>query len=63
MMTDVAFTDRAEQRIGNRVREDVRVGVSVQSARVRNLDPAEDEFAALRQSVRVVTNAGANHAR
>ena len=42
MMTDVAFADRAEQRIRNRVGENIRIGMSFESARVRNLDAAEN---------------------
>ena len=62
MVTDIFFADRSEQRISNRMREDVRVRVSVESMRVRNLDATENEFAALRQSMRVVTDAAANRA-
>ena len=62
MMPDIAFADRAEQRIGNGMAEDVGIGMSLQSAVVRNLDAAENQFAALRQPMRVVTNAAANHA-
>ena len=39
--------DRAEQRVRNRMREDIRIGVAVESTRVRNFDSAEDQFSAL----------------
>ena len=42
MMADIAFTDRAEQRIGNCMAKNVSVGMSIQSAIMRNLDSAEN---------------------
>ena len=56
-MSDVAFADRPEQRIRDRVAKHVGVGMSLQPARMRDLDAAENR--ALRPSaktVRVVTN-------
>ena len=38
MLANVAGADRAEQRVGDRVRENVGVRVSLQSASVRDLD-------------------------
>ena len=49
MVTDIFFADRSEQRIRNRMRENVRVRMSVESMRVRNLDATENEFTTLRQ--------------
>ena len=42
MMADVAFRDRAQERVCNRMTENVRVGVPVESALVRNLNAAEN---------------------
>jgi fructose-1,6-bisphosphatase/inositol monophosphatase family enzyme len=36
----IHVSDRAEQRVGNRVRKNVGVGMSLQAARVVNLDAA-----------------------
>ena len=33
MMADVAFADRAEQRIRDRVAENIRIGMAIESAR------------------------------
>ena len=49
------------KRIGNRMGEHVRVRMPIQSAIMRDLDAAENEFSALDQSMHVVTNSTANH--
>src|SRR4029077_18640136 len=62
MLANVAGADRAEQRVGDRVREDVGVRVSLQSARVRDLDAAQYQFQSIGETMDVVTDAGPNHA-
>jgi len=44
-MPDVAFVNCAEQRIGDGMAKNVRIGMAFQSAVIRNLDTPENEFA------------------
>src|SRR4051812_40325218 len=62
MMADVAFADRAEDRVGDGVRENVGVRVAVKAVRMRNLHAAENERAAFRETMDVVADAGEGHA-
>ena len=61
MLADVARADRAEQRVRDRVRENVCVGMTFQSAWVRDLHAAENQFSPFDEAVNVVADAGANH--
>ncbi len=61
VMADVAFADRAEHRVGDRVREHVRIAMAVEAVRVRDLDAAENERAAFREAMHVVADAGESH--
>src|SRR5438105_3026115 len=63
MLTDIARTGRAKQRVRDRMRQDIRVRVSFQPVRVRNLDAAQNQFSSLRETMNVVTDAGPNHGR
>ena len=56
---DVVHAGRAEQRVAERVTDDVGVGVTVESVRVRDLDPAEHERTPGHQAVRVEGRADA----
>ena len=51
----------AEQRVDDRVREHVGVGVAGEALLVRDVDAAEDQRAARREGVRVDAEAGADH--
>src|SRR5260221_58363 len=57
---DVALPGRAEQRVDHRVGEDVSVGVAAQPALVLDLDPAQDQGAALGEAVTVVADSDAH---
>jgi pimeloyl-ACP methyl ester carboxylesterase len=59
VLADVAQPGRAEQRVGDRVGEDVGVGVAGEAGLVRDLHAAEDEPAPGRERVRVDPDAGA----
>ena len=61
MLADVARADRTEQRIRDRVRENVCVGMTFQSAWVRDLHAAKNQFSPFDEAVNVVADAGANH--
>ena len=50
MLSDVAGADRAEQRIGNRMRQNIGVGMSLEPAACANLDAAQDQFQSLGES-------------
>ena len=60
MLADIAGADRAQQCIGDGVRQDVRVGMSFQSARVRNLDAAQDQLPSFSKAMYVVANSASN---
>ena len=57
---DVAAAGGAEQGVDHRVGEHVGVGVAGEAARVLDLDPAEDEPAALGEAVAVVADPDAH---
>ena len=60
---DVAAAGGAEQGVDHRVGEDVGVGVPGEAALVLDLDPAEDQAAALREAVAVVADPDASSAQ
>ena len=60
MTPDVAQGRRAQHGVGDGVQEHVGVGVPVQPLFKRNLDPAQNEGAALHQAVRIVALAHAD---
>src|SRR5262249_9479423 len=49
MPADVARADRAEQRIRDRMRQNIRVRVSFQPVRVWNLNAAQNQLSSLRE--------------
>jgi hypothetical protein len=42
VMADIAFSDRAQERIGDGVAKHIGVGMTVKTARVRDFDSAQD---------------------
>ena len=60
VLADVAEPGGAEQRVDDRVGEDVGVGVARQPAVARNLDPAQDQRPAGLEAVGVDADAGAH---
>src|SRR6266545_1737609 len=60
MLADIAGADRAEQCICDGVRQDVRVGMSFQSARVRKLDAAKDQLPSFNKAMHVEANSASN---
>jgi len=59
MGADVAGGEGAEDGIGQGMKEDVGIAVSVEAAVVGNGDPAEDQGAPRNQRMNVVTHAHA----
>ena len=55
MMPDIAFTDRAQERVRDRMADHIGIRMSLETAVVRNLDAAQDQFAARREPMRIVT--------
>lgn len=62
MMTDVAFADRAQQRVRDRVADHVRVRMSVETAIVWNLHAAENQLPPGGEPMRIVTISAADRA-
>ena len=60
VLADVAQPGRAEQRVDDRVGEHVGVRVPGEAALARDLDPAEDQRAAVREAMGVDADAGAH---
>ncbi len=60
---EVAERRRTQQRIGERVREHVAVGVSERTAFERNANAAEDQRASLDEPMRIEAVADAHHPR
>jgi hypothetical protein len=44
MSSDVSERSRAQQRISDRMKKDIRVGVTLEARFVRDIDAAENEF-------------------
>src|ERR1700759_3933049 len=61
MLSNVACANRAEEGIGNGMRQDISIGMAFQTASARNLDAAEDQFPAFAETVNIVSNTGAGH--
>ena len=62
VLADVAEAGGAEQRVDDRVGQDVGVGVARQAALGRDLDAAQDQLAPLLEAVRVVADARSGRA-
>ena len=62
-MANVALPQGAEDRIANRMDQNVRVRMTVQTFGVMNIHAAQDEFATFDQTVHVVADAHVNHGR
>src|SRR6187200_2405604 len=60
MLPDIAGADRAQQCVCDGVRQDVCVGMSFQSARVRDLDAAKDQLPSSNKAVHIVANSASN---
>jgi hypothetical protein len=60
MRSNVAQSRRAEQRIGQRMCNRIRIGVSVQPAFVRDLDAGQDQLPARRKAMGIVSDAYAH---
>src|SRR5262245_26436225 len=56
MRADVAERGRAEQRVGDCVRQAVAVGMAEQAALVRDFEPAEDQLSAFDQTLDVISD-------
>src|SRR5439155_17685229 len=61
VLADVARANRAQQRICDRVGQDVRVRMSFKPARVRDLHAAENQFSSCRKTMHVVADSAPNH--
>src|SRR5687768_8111921 len=61
MVANICFTDCAENRIRDRMAEDIRVAMAVETMRVRNRHAAEDERAPFGELVHVVADADEVH--
>jgi hypothetical protein len=59
MQTDVSFTQSAENRIGDRVRERIAVGMPLAPELEWNRHAAENERPCCYQSMRIAANANA----
>jgi hypothetical protein len=57
--SEIAEVRRSEDRVHNRVQEDVPIGVADKPRRVLDRDTAQDQAAARRETVNIVTEAGA----
>ena len=58
MLADIAITNRAEQRIGQRMEQDIRIGMAQQLAMMRNGNAAEPDMIACREGMDIIAEAG-----
>ena len=63
MLADVAEPGCAEQSIGDRMEDDVRVAVAGKAARVRNRDAAEHDRTFAGEGVDIIAHAGSREKR
>ena len=59
MRSEIAEVRRSEDRVHDRVKKDVTIGVADEPRRVLDRDTAQDQAAARRETVNIVTEAGA----
>ena len=53
MAAQVAFAQSTEDRVGQRMRRHVGIRMTLQSVRMRDLDPAKDQSASLDQGMEI----------
>src|SRR5215213_3935692 len=58
MLADVAQRGRSQHRVGDGVKEDVGVGMTIQPSIMRDFHTAEDEATSSRKAMDVVADAG-----
>ncbi len=56
MNSQISFAERAQDRVGNRVKQRVRIGMAVASARRCHMHTAEEQRPPFNQTVRVVAD-------
>src|SRR5437763_13105475 len=61
MLANVRRSNCTKQRVGDRVRQHVRVRMSFETAGVRDLNAAENQFSAVTESVNIVPDARTDH--
>src|SRR5438045_2211729 len=62
MLADIAGADCAQHCVGNRVREDIGIGMSFEAQPVRNRDSAENQSSTFGEAMRVVADSAADRA-
>ena len=62
MKADVAFANRAEDRVRDGMRKDIRIAVPIEAETMGNLHAAEDQCAPSGKAMHVVADAGDCHA-
>ena len=60
-LADVAFSQRAQNGIANGMHKHVRIGMPLQALPVGNVHTAQDQFAARRQWMHIISDSGMNH--
>ena len=63
MRTEIAFTQGAQNRVGDRVRQGIRIRMSFTTALRLNAYTAKDQGPPFDEAMRVVTDADAKHIR
>ena len=62
MLADIAGADCAQHRVGDRMREDIGIGMSFEAARVRDRDSAKNQLSIFGEAMCVVTNSATDGA-
>jgi hypothetical protein len=62
MVPDIAFADRAQKRVCNRVAKHVRIRMSLETALIWNLHAAENQLSIRGETMRVVPISTPDHA-
>src|SRR5260370_31299013 len=62
MLADITGADRAQHRVGDRVSEDIVIVLSLEAARMRDRDSAENQSSIFGEPMRVVSDSAPDRA-
>jgi hypothetical protein len=58
---NIRFAHRPEERIANRVHEDIRIGMPIQPFGMGDFDPSQHQFAAFHKPVNIIPDSDVVH--
>jgi hypothetical protein len=61
VVSDIPFSCCAQERVGDGMREDIGVGMTVETAIVKDFNSAKDQLAAFGETMHIISNSNAIH--